>query len=163
MNAGEFIRDKMTVIICNMIAFIITAAIMAAVKVSFIIILLVFCIWFLPLISYMIIEFVKYKNYFGEIDGILEKLDKKYLLPEVIKEADFIEGEKLNCILKDICRDMHENVKYYKDMQEDYREYIETWVHEIKTPIASAKLIIENNQNETTDKIDFEIDKIGAL
>lgn len=163
MNAGEFIRDKMTVIICNMIAFIITAAIMAAVKVSFIIILLVFCIWFLPLISYMIIEFVKYKNYFGEIDGILEKLDKKYLLPEVIKEADFIEGEKLNCILKDICRDMHENVKYYKDMQEDYREYIETWVHEIKTPIASAKLIIENNQNETTDKIDFEIDKIGGF
>ena len=163
MNAGEFIRDKMTVIICNVIAFIITAAIMAAVKVSFIIILLVFCIWFVPLISYMIIEFVKYKNYFGEIDGILEKLDKKYLLPEVIKEADFIEGEKLNCILKDICRDMHENVKYYKDMQEDYREYIETWVHEIKTPIASAKLIIENNQNETTDKIDFEIDKIEGF
>lgn len=163
MNAGEFIRDKMTVIICNVIAFIITAAIMAAVKVSFIIILLVFCIWFVPLISYMIIEFVKYKNYFGEIDGILEKLDKKYLLPEIIKEADFIEGEKLNCILKDICRDMHENVKYYKDMQEDYREYIETWVHEIKTPIASAKLIIENNQNETTDKIDFEIDKIEGF
>ena len=58
---------------------------------------------------------------------------------------------------------MHENVKYYKDMQIDYREYIETWVHEIKTPIASTKLIIENNQNEVTNKIDFQMDKIEGF
>ena len=32
---------------------------------------------------------------------------------------------------------MHEHVNEYKIMQREYREYIETWVHEIKTPIAS--------------------------
>lgn len=163
MSIGEFFKDKMPVIVWNLIIFILTATVMALIKVSTIIILLAFCIWFLPLTLYMIFEFVRYKKYFHEIDGVLEKLDKKYLLPEVIKDAGFIEGEKLNCILKDICRDMHENVKYYKDMQEDYREYIETWVHEIKTPIASTKLIIENNQNEVTDKIDFEMDKIEGF
>lgn len=163
MSIGEFFKDKMPVIVWNLIIFILTAAVMALIKVSTIIILLAFCIWFLPLTSYMIFEFVRYKKYFDEIDGVLEKLDKKYLLPEVINDAGFIEGEKLNCILKDICRNMHENVKYYKDMQEDYREYIETWVHEIKTPIASTKLIIENNQNEVTDKIDFEMDKIEGF
>ena len=45
-------------------------------------------------------------------------------------------------------------------MQEEYREYIEMWVHEIKTPIASSKLLIENNSNEVTKKIDTQIDKI---
>ena len=163
MSIGEFIKDRMTVIICNMIAFVIVAAVMAATNVSIIIIVLMFCVWYLPLISYMIIEFVKYKNYYDEIYGILERLDKKYLLPEVVKKADSIEGEKINCILKEVCRDMHENVKYYRGMQEDYREYIEMWVHEIKTPIASAKLVIENNKNEVTDKIDFEMDKIGGF
>ncbi len=116
-----------------------------------------------PLVSYMALEFIKYKNYYDEIDSILEKLDKKYLLPELLKEANFIQGEKLNFILKEISRDMHENVKYYKDMQEDYREYIETWVHEIKTPIASTKLIIENNRNEVTNKIDFQTDRIEGF
>ncbi len=116
-----------------------------------------------PLVSYMALEFIKYKNYYDEIDSILEKLDKKYLLPELLKEAKFIQGEKLNFILKEISRDMHENVKYYKDMQEDYREYIETWVHEIKTPIASTKLIIENNRNEVTNKIDFQTDRIEGF
>ena len=138
MSIGEFIKDKMVVIICNMLIFIVIAAIMA-------------------------LEFIKYKNYYDEVDSILENLDNKYLLPEIIKEANFIEGEKLNSILKEISRDMHENVKYYKDMQEDYREYIETWVHEIKTPIASTKLIIENNRNEVTNKIDFQMDRIEGF
>ncbi|KYN79000.1 histidine kinase [Clostridium sporogenes] len=163
MSIGEFIKDKMVVIICNMLIFIVIAAIMAAIKVSLIIILSAFCIWFLPLVSYMALEFIKYKNYYDEVDSILENLDNKYLLPEIIKEANFIEGEKLNSILKEISRDMHENVKYYKDMQEDYREYIETWVHEIKTPIASTKLIIENNRNEVTNKIDFQMDRIEGF
>lgn len=163
MSIGEFIKDKMIVIICNMLIFIVIAAIMAAIKVSLIIILSAFCIWFLPLVSYMSLEFIKYKNYYDEVDNILENLDNKYLLPEIIKEANFIEGEKLNSILKEISRDMHENVKYYKDMQEDYREYIEAWVHEIKTPIASTKLIIENNRNEVTNKIDFQMDRIEGF
>jgi len=163
MSIGEFIKDKMVVIICNMLIFIVIAAIMAAIKVSLIIILSAFCVWFLPLVSYMALEFIKYKNYYDEVDSILENLDNKYLLPEIIKEANFIEGEKLNSILKEISRDMHENVKYYKDMQEDYREYIETWVHEIKTPIASTKLIIENNRNEVTNKIDFQMDRIEGF
>lgn len=163
MSIGEFIKDKMVVIICNILIFIVIAAIMAAIKVSLIIILSAFCIWFLPLVSYMSLEFIKYKNYYDEVDSILENLDNKYLLPEIIREANFIEGEKLNSILKEISRDMHENVKYYKDMQEDYREYIETWVHEIKTPIASTKLIIENNRNEVTNKIDFQMDRIEGF
>ena len=163
MSIGEFIKEKMMVIISNMLFFIVLAVIMVIINVNFIIILFVFCIWFLPLISYMALEFIKYKNYYDEINNILENLDKKYLLPEVMKEANFIQGEKLNSILKEISRDMHENVKYYKDMQVEYKEYIETWVHEIKTPIASTKLIIENNRDKVTNKIDFQIDRIEGF
>ena len=59
----------------------------------------------------MAIEFIKCKNYYNEINAILENLDKKYLLPEVIEETNFIHGEKINSILREISRDMHENVK----------------------------------------------------
>lgn len=163
MSIGEFLKDKTLVILWNILMFIVLAAILFVIKVKFILISFVFCVWFLPLVSYMTYEFIKYKNYYNEVNSILEKLDKKYLLPEIIKEANFIEGEKLNYILKEVSRDMHENVKYYKDMQEDYREYIETWVHEIKTPIASTKLIIANNQNEVTNKIDFQMDRIEGF
>ncbi|PFY15450.1 sensor histidine kinase, partial [Bacillus toyonensis] len=163
MNIGEFIKDKIVVILSNVLVYIILAGILLTAHIPFIIIFFVFCIWFFPLISYMAIEFIRCKNYYNEINSILENLEKKYLLPEVVKEANFIHGEKLNAILKEVSRDMHENVKYYRDMQSDYREYIETWVHEIKTPIASTKLIIENNQNEVTNKIDSQMNRIEGF
>ena len=78
----------------------------------------------------------------------------------MIEEHNFIIAEEINHILKVVSRDMHENIKYYIDNQKEYKEYIETWVHEIKTPIASSKLIIENNNNEVTKKIDTQIDKV---
>ena len=78
-------------------------------------------------------------------------------------EANFIEGRIFNKLFKEVGKDMHENVKFYREMQEDYREYIETWVHEIKTPIASAKLIIENNKSPVTSKIDIQMDRIEGF
>ena len=77
-----------------------------------------------------------------------------------MKASDFLIAEEINKIIKALSRDMHENVKHYREIQEEYREYIETWVHEIKTPIASSKLLIENNNNDVTKKIDMQIDKI---
>ncbi|MFQ8987355.1 MAG: sensor histidine kinase [Intestinibacter bartlettii] len=95
------------------------------------------------------------------MESILESLDKKYLLPEVMEEANFLIAEQINDILKEVSRDMHEHVKYYEDMQKEYREYIEMWIHEIKTPIASSKLVIENNyNNDIVRKIDTQINKI---
>ncbi|WP_455538919.1 ATP-binding protein [Terrisporobacter sp.] len=108
----------------------------------------------------MIVEYIKYRRYFKTMENVLENLDKKHLLPELLPKGDFIVEQKTNDILKELGRDMHENVKYYRDIQEEYKEYIEMWVHEIKTPIASSKLIIENNPSEVTRKIDTQIDRI---
>lgn len=160
MKIIDYIKDKGLFLSTNLMLFIIISSFMRFAKAAPVIIFLLFCIWFLPLLSYMLLEYMKYKKYFNNIDTILENLDRKYLLPEVIDDPNFMVGEELNYILKLLSRDMHENVKYYKNIQEEYREYIEMWVHEIKTPIASSKLLIENNNNEITRKIDIQMDRI---
>ena len=55
---------------------------------------------------------------------------------------------------------MLENVNKYKYMTEEYKEYIELWIHEVKIPIAASKMVIENNKNATTKSIDEELDKV---
>jgi signal transduction histidine kinase len=133
---------------------------MLLINISFNIILLIFCLWFLPLLSFIAAEYIKLNKFYGELNSVVESLDKKYLLSEVIKKPEFIEGKLIYDLLKQTNKNMHEHVKKYRDMQNEYREYIETWVHEIKTPIASTRLIIENNQNEVTKSIDYEMKKI---
>ena len=160
MKIVDYLKDKSLYLAVNLMTFIIVATLMYFSNVSTVVIFMTWCIWFLPLLIYIIIEYIKYKKYFDNIENVLKRLDKKYLLPEVIEEPNYIIGEEVNDILKELSRDMHEHVKYYRNMQEEYREYIEMWVHEIKTPIASSKLLIENNYNDLTRKIDIQIDRI---
>lgn len=160
MKMLDYLKEKSIFLSVNLMFFIMISIVMYFSTISFVIIFLVFFIWFFPLSTYILIEYMKYRKYFSNINNILESLDKKYILPEVLQEPNFMVGENINDILKELSRDMHEQVKHYRNIQEEYREYIEMWVHEIKTPIASSKLLIENNTNEVTRKIDTQMDRI---
>lgn len=160
MRLIDYLKDRHLFIGINIILFLLIAILMGIVRIGFGIILLVFVIWFSPIVVYIIIEYIKFKNYLNELINLNEQLDRKYLISEVIIEPNFIEGKIINNILKDTNRDMQENVKYYKNMQKEYQEYVETWVHEIKTPIASTMLIIENNEDIIPNNMKYELRKV---
>lgn len=105
-------------------------------------------------------EYYIKKKYYKDLQTTLEKLDEKYLITEIIKTPSFIEGKILNDILEQVDKTMHEKVNEYKYLQEDYKEYIELWIHEVKLPLATSKMIIENNKNKTTKSIEEELDSI---
>ena len=106
------------------------------------------------------ISYYKKKRFYEKVLKILEEMDKKYLLPEMIDAPDFLEGKILKRVIEDMGKAMTEHVNEYKFLTEDYKEYIELWIHEVKIPIATSKMIIENNKNEVTKNIDEELDKI---
>lgn len=43
----------------------------------------------------------------------------------------------------------------------EYKEYIEQWIHDIKNPLATVKLICDNNRSEATTKILIETSRIN--
>ena len=163
MSIIEFIKERMIFLIINLIMFLLVAILMKIVKVSINIILILFLIWFGPILIYMFLEFIKYRRYLNNLINTVENLDRKYLLPEVIEEPRFQEARIINDVLKQCNKSMHEKVKHYKDEQIEYREYIETWVHEIKTPIASAKLILENDNSDLSERINYEMKRVEGF
>lgn len=108
----------------------------------------------------IIIEYFKRKKFYNNLLNMLEELDEKYLITEIIKTPNFLEGQIFKNSLEQIDKSMLENVNKYKYMTEDYKEYIELWIHEIKIPIATSKMVIENNKNAITKSIDEELDKV---
>lgn len=153
MKLNKYIFSKISYLIINFIVFLLISILMRITDIGYTFIVFLFTIWFLPLVIYFIIDYFKKKSFYNEILEITQKLDKKYLLPELIKKPSFYEGEIMYEIIKETNRSMHENVSYYKNMQEEYRDYIEAWVHEIKTPIALTKLFGENNEDSKTKNI----------
>lgn len=160
MNILEYIKDRKVRIIINIFLFIIVAITLIVAGVNNWFVVLIFSTWILPLFINIFAEYFKQNSFYKNMISVLENLDKKYLLPEVIEEPEFLEGKIVYDVLKETNKNMNENVKYYKEKQAEYREYIEAWVHEIKTPIASTKLILENGESENSSKISYQIKKI---
>lgn len=163
MSIVTFIKERMLFLMVNLITFLLISILMNIVEVSMNAIFVLFLIWFSPLLIYMFLEFIKYNRYFKNLTSTLEGLDKKYLLPEVINGPRSQEERIISDVLKECNKSMHENVKYYKDEQAEYKEYIETWVHEIKTPIASAKLILENDDSNLSSRINYEMKRVEGF
>lgn len=160
MKFGDFIKDKIAMILLVLFSCFTIEMILIAFDLP-----LFFLIYipFSVLIMFGVGEIWQYfqkKKYYETIFFNLEELDQKYLIAEVIPKANFLEGKLLSEILIETNKSMIEHVKYYQYLQENYKEYIELWIHEIKLPIAVSKMIIENNKSSVTRKIDEEIDKI---
>lgn len=108
----------------------------------------------------IIIEYFTKRSFYSNLLDTMDRLDEKYLITEIIKSPSFIEGKILKESLAQIDKSMAENVNKYKYIQEDYKDYIELWIHEIKLPIAASKMVVENNKNEVTKSINEELDKV---
>ncbi len=100
-------------------------------------------------VSYFVCTYVEYwsqKRYFTQILQMEEELNKKYLLPEMLSPGKKQEERNVHAILCDMERSMSEQVSEKQRTSREYKEYIEMWVHEIKIPIATAKMILENHK-----------------
>ncbi len=160
MRFRDYIKEKMVLIIGTILALVSVEILLLAYNIS--ILIRVYCAFIIIFILALaiLIEYKKKKDYYNELIKNMEELKEKYLISEIIKTPNFIEGKILKDILQDTGKSMLENVNYYKNIQEDYKEYIELWIHEVKIPIAASKMIIENNKNEVTKSIDEELDKV---
>ncbi|WP_160686385.1 sensor histidine kinase [Clostridium sp. C2-6-12] len=160
MKIKDYFLSKAPYIIMNLIVYLLIVVLMSIASMPPLILFIIFLIWFLPLIIYMIMDFISKKRFYDDITGIIDKIDKKYLLPEVVKRPSYYEGKVIYDVLSECNRNMHEHVNFYKNLQREYREYIETWVHEIKTPISSSRLIIENSESKEKNVLSDELRKI---
>lgn len=160
MRFRDYIKEKIVLIIGTILALVSVEILLLAYNIS--ILIRVYCAFIIIfiLVLAILIEYKKKKDYYNELIKNMEDLKEKYLISEIIKTPNFIEGKILKDILQDTGKSMLENVNYYKNIQEDYKEYIELWIHEVKIPIAASKMIIENNKNEVTKSIDEELDKV---
>lgn len=160
MKLIDYLKDKAMHIFIFLTVYSLILTFLLCFKISFLLIGYISIILIVGFIIGTVYEYSKKCIYYKNVEKILDKLDKKYLITEIIKEPDFIEGKMLVDFLYEIDKSMIEEINKYKHSSEEFKEYLELWVHEIKTPIATSKLIVNNNKNEITDSIEEELAKI---
>ena len=160
MSIKEFLKDKILGIILTAFLIISIVVFLAITQIDLFIKIYIPLAVLIVYVFVLVVEFIKKKKFYTAIKESLLELDEKYLIAETIDNPSFLDGKILKNILVETDKSMIEHVNKYKYLQEEYKEYIELWIHEIKTPIAAGKLIAQNNKNEVTKSIDEELDKI---
>ena len=160
MSIKEFLKDKILGIILTAFLIISIVVFLAITQIDLFIKIYIPVAVLIVYVFVLVVEFIKKKKFYTAIKESLLELDEKYLIAETIDNPSFLDGKILKNILVETDKSMIEHVNKYKYLQEEYKEYIELWIHEIKTPIAAGKLIAQNNKNEVTKSIDEELDKI---
>lgn len=112
------------------------------------------------LTAYICTDFLKKRKFYNDILGKINELDKKYLIMEMVRQPEFLEGEILCDILYDACKSMNEWVFTQERSVKEFTDYVEMWIHEIKLPISALSLM---NYNEKADMQSYrrQVDKIS--
>lgn len=161
MKISEYIKDKINYILALAIYIIIISTYLKAISLTYSTIFIVIFITFTFFVLAFLISYYKTSKYLKNIEKTMDKLPEKYLITEILQKPRSAEKLAYYRILKRANKSMLENVTDIKEKQKDYKEYIESWVHEIKIPITSAKLLCENNKSDITNKIDEDIEEVN--
>ena len=108
------------------------------------------CFFGVLILSY---EFLRRHRYYRQLFMTLDQLDQKYLIHELLKEPSFLDGKLFHQVLYESDKSMNEHILSYQESMEEFKDFIELWVHEVKLPIAAGQLILHNNPGAVNKKL----------
>ena len=160
MKPLEYFKSHLIFIGIHILVLIFTSVLLKSLRVENYTIIFIVILNFIGSTIFYIYDHFNKNKYYSELLYNLKALDKKYLISDIVEEANFLDGKILYKVIKETNKSMADEVASLNIKREEYKEYIEMWVHEVKTPIAVCKLISENNESEVVDSISEEVEKI---
>lgn len=151
MKLKKYLQDKLYVIGIYSLSLILILLMLLAFKVDKQLIIAISIILVFTLVILLLIDYFRKKKFYLDLLGNIEQLDKAYIVLETLKSPSFYEGQLLCEALYQINKSMNENVLMQEEQLLDNKEYIEMWVHEVKKPLASLVLNL-NNQKKPLDR-----------
>ncbi len=108
----------------------------------------------------LVVDWLRRRPLWAELDALVDSGEDPLLAPELARCPHQPEAALLLDVVSRLAKSMRDRLGQERADRRDYREYVETWVHEVKTPIAAARLVARNNPSPATDRIDAELSSI---
>lgn len=160
MKLKSYLKDKVLFILIYFFTLSIILLLLFAFKSPFSLIISILGILFFLILVFLFFDFYKKKSFYDFLVQNLEKLDKKYLITEIVMDSPFYEGKIWLDSLYEINKSMIEEIKAYKMSMDSVKEYIEMWIHEVKLPLQALTLTYHNHKSSLSKNIISQIQKI---
>ncbi len=160
MGFGAYIADRLVPLAVGAVALAFAALVMVVYGMDAAAVAFVCGVLVLAAVAALVLDWLHRRTFYQRLEEMLSSLDETYLATELTERPSFPEGQLLYDALDRESRAMRDRIAAARRRSREYREYVETWVHEIKTPIAAARLVARNNPSPATESMDAELDQI---
>ena len=163
MNGAQYLKDKLPALMINLLGMLALALFLMANGNGLQIILFILAVWLLVLVLCMLSFYYSRKKYLNRLLDMAEQLEERYLLPEVMEVPERADDQVFYQLMKMTEKSMLERIGGIQRERKEYKEYIEQWIHEVKTPITAMKLIYENNPGPFTRDLMTELENVNRF
>lgn len=116
------------------------------------------------ILSWSLVFFIAVLTYINLKDKKKQRLFQIFISnPDVVNEEKLLqvisqqEGEQIR-LLASVLRDNKLSLSSLSEELLDYEEYVESWVHEAKTPLALFTMILDNRADELPSELQVKLD-----
>ena len=163
MNGKLYWKNRLPFLLTNFFCMIALTAFLLICGNSVSSIVLILILWCLLLVVGMGITYWKRKRQMKALLTLAEQLSERYLISEVMEQPEQAEDQVYYRLLKMAGKSMLEQIGEIRRERMEYKEYIEQWIHEIKTPITAMKLLCENHRSDLTKELLLELEKTNRF
>lgn len=160
MSENQWLKNRVPFLLTNLLCMAFLSAFLLLGGNTRDTVVFILIIWGLILCIGLSLSFLSAKHRYERLLRMAEGLVEWYLIPEVMEKPKRAEDQVYWQLLKMAERSMLEQVENGRRERKEYREYIEQWIHEIKTPITAIRLLCDNNRSDLTREIMGEVEKI---
>ena len=161
MNGGKYWKNRIPFLLANGIGMAALFIFLLANGNPWDVCLMIGAVWILALAGSLTAVYLFRKKRLDKLLDTGRQLEKSYLIGEVMAPPERAEEAVYYELLRLSGKSMLEEIEDIRREKEEYREYIEQWIHEVKTPITAAKLLCENQKGAPFRQTLGELEKIG--
>lgn len=162
MTFLSYVKDRGAVVFIGIFCSLSVGGMLGILGVGFDAAVLVSCFVVVCAVGAFVLEFFRRKRFYRELESLVEGLDQAYLISSLLEEPEFLEGRLTQHALEVVSRSAADDVAEYRQQAQAYREYVELWIHEIKTPIAAANLISAGLHGPEAARLKGELDRVES-
>ncbi|MDD3403684.1 MAG: sensor histidine kinase [Hespellia sp.] len=148
MSFWSYLKDKILLFVLQFVCMCILGLFLCLTGYPIANFWLIFIAWLVILSIWLTANWLERRRYFQQMERTLERLDQRYLLGELMPSSWHLEDKLYQKMIRKSNKAVIERIHQIEEEEHDYKEYIESWVHEIKAPITSISLICENRRKQ---------------
>jgi len=159
MRLGEYFKAHLPEVGIGFFGLILVANIVLVSSRNGWIALLVVLLYLLICVAVGVVSYARQRRFYAALAALRESLTCPNYISSLMEEPDNPAQAEVYAALKAMACYSADQVAAAQTTETEYREYLEAWVHEVKTPIAASLLIADRMGGEDAVRLKSELEK----